>query len=630
LTDAFRYTPEAGWKRVADLPRAAVAAPGPAPAIGQSHLLLLGGDDGSSFFGPPQEHRGFARDVLAYHTITDTWARVGNIDGTPPAVTSLVPWANGYVIPTGEVRAGVRTPDVRLLKTAQSKSSFGWVNYATLGLYPLIMLGISWLVGKKRTSEEFFRGGQRIPWWAAGISIYATMLSSITYMAIPAKAYATDWSYFMTALAIVAVAPVVVHLYLPFFRQLDVTSAYEYLERRFNLAARWFGSASFMILQLGRTAIVLYLPSLALATVTQFDVTTCILAMGAISILMTFLGGVEAVVWTDVAQTVILLAGAALSLVFIVGRADLTVGEMFDRAMAEQKFFGNVTWTWDWTVASAGVIFFGSFLSNLIPYTASQDVVQRYLTTKDQRQAARAIMTNAALTIPSSILFFAVGTALFVFYRTLPSRLDPHVATDAVFPLFMVRELPAGVAGLVVAGIFAAAQPTSNLNSMATAFVTDFYRKARPTAPDGDVVRLAQRLTVLFGVLGTGVALVMAKVQMASLWDFFMQLIGLTGGALAGLFALGIFTRRAHGVGAMVGAVCGVMTLYFVQRHTRVSFFLYGGIGILVTFAVGYVASLALPGVRKSLSGLTLFTTAATALPNHAPEDALSPGARSA
>src|SRR5688572_25496844 len=610
LTDGYRYAPASGWTRIADLPRPALAAPSPAAAVGQSHLFVLGGDDGTDFFGPPQQHRGFARDVLAYHTITDTWVRAGEIPGIPQAVTPLVAWAGGYVVPSGETRAAVRTPDVRLLTTAPAKSSFGWVNYLTLGLYPLIMLGISWLVGKKRTSDEFFRGGQRIPWWAAGISIYATMLSSITYMAIPAKAYATDWAYFFSALAIVALAPVVTRIYLPFFRQLDVTSAYEYLERRFNLATRWFGSASFLVLQLGRTAIVLYLPSLALATVTQFDVTTCIIAMGVISILMTFLGGVEAVVWTDVAQTVILLAGAALSLFFILGRADLTVGVMIDRAVAEQKFFGNVAWTWDWTAATVTVIFVGSFLSNLIPYTASQDVVQRYLTTKDEKQAARAIMVNAALTVPSSILFFAVGTALFVFYRSLPARLDPHVATDAIFPLFMVRELPVGVAGLVVAGIFAAAQPTSNLNSMATAFVTDFYQRVSPGVSDDRVVRLAQRITVLFGVMGTGVALVLVKLQLASLWDFFMQLIGLTGGALAGLFALGIFTRRANGPGALVGAVAGVIVLYVVQRHTRVSFFLYGGTGIVATFVVGYLASLMLPAARKPLAGLTVFTTA--------------------
>lgn len=608
LTDAYAYTQAIGWRRLADVPHAVAAAPSPAPAVGQSHVLVLGGDDGTKVnFEPREKHPGFSRAVLAYHTVTDTWTPLGTLPAAH-VTTPIVPWRGGFVMPTGEVRPGVRSPIVHFATPVRHKSAFGWLNYATLGLYPLIMLGISWVVGKKQTSDEFFRGGQRIPWWAAGLSIYATMLSSITYMAVPAKSYATDWSYFMSVFAIVAIAPIVAHLYLPFFRQLDVTSAYEYLERRFNLAARWFGSASFVVLQLGRTAIVLYLPSLALATVTQIDVMACIVIMGVISILMTFLGGVEAVVWTDVAQTVILLAGAGLSLAFIIFRSDLTIGQMFDIASSEQKFFQNMSWGWDIFAATAPVIFIGTLLQNLIPYTASQDVVQRYLTTKDQRQARRAIMSNAWLSVPGSMLFFALGTALFVFYRTMPGRLDPTVTTDAIFPLFMVRELPAGLAGLVVAGIFAAAQPTSNLNSMATALVTDFYQRTKPGVSDADVLRWAQRLTVIGGIIGTGLALYLARLQTASLWDMFMKLIGLTGGALAGLFALGIFTTRANGRGALVGAAASVIVLYLVQQHTAISFFLYGGTGILTCFAVGYLASLVIPDPVKSLDGLTIST----------------------
>jgi len=415
-----------------------------------------------------------------------------------------------------------------------------------------------------------------------------------------------------------------VYLYLPFYRQLNVTSAYEYLERRFNVATRWFGSASFLVLQLGRTAVVLYLPSLALATVTRFDIVTCILVMGAISILMTFLGGVEAVVWTDVAQTVILLAGVIVSLVFVIFRADLTVGQMFDVAAENQKFFSAMRWDWDWTVATALVIFFGNLLANLIPYTASQDVVQRYLTTKDQKQAARAIFTNAAMTIPTSILFFGLGTALFVFYKSFPDRLDPQIKTDAIYPLFMVRELPAGLAGLVVAGIFAAAQPTSNLNSMATAFVTDFYRRTRPDASDDVVLRLAQRLTVLFGVMGTGAALGIAALRMESAWDWFFQLIGLTGAALAGLFALGIFTRRANGAGALVGAAASVIVLAWVWYGGKAHLLLFGGIGIVVCFVVGYVTSLILPGEHKPLEGLTIFTSTRRSVADEAPSTAVA------
>ena len=607
LVDAYRYQPGGGWKRIADLPHSIAAAPSPAASVGPSHLIVFGGDDGRFFAVAQQDHGGFSTDVLAYHTVTNTWSRIAAIPA-PRAVTSMVLWGGGFVIPSGETRAGVRSPAVTLVTQQPSRTSFGFLNYVTLATYPLIMLAISYFVGKKRTSDEFFRGGQRIPWWAAGISIYATMLSSITYMAVPAKAYATDWSYFIKSIGFLAVTPIVAYIYLPFFRQLDVTSAYEYLEKRFNLAARWFGSASFMILQLGRTAIVLYLPSLALATVTQFDIVTCILLMGAISILMTFLGGVEAVVWTDVAQTIIFLAGICVTFVFVKLGSGLTIGQMFDRAAAEGKFFGNMSWTWDMTLATGSVILVGDFFANLIPYTASQDVVQRYLTTKNQKQAARAILTNAALTVPFSLLFFGMGTALYVFYKSFPQRLDAQISTDQIFPLFMVRELPAGVAGLVVAGIFAAAQPTSNLNSMATAFVTDFYKRARPGASDKAVLRLAQQLTVLFGVMGTGVALLIATLRLESTWDLFLQLIGLTGGALAGLFALGIFTRRAHGVGAIVGACVSVVALFYVQRFTKISFFLYGAVGIVVCVVVGFLASFVLPGVRKPLDGLTVFT----------------------
>lgn len=620
LTDAYRYTPSTKkWKRIADLPHPTVAAPSPAAAIGQSHLFILGGDDGKYFFGPTQDHGGFSNDVLAYHTITNTWSRIGTIPHPPRVVTTLVPYNGNFILPSGEIRSGVRDPAVSLIVPEQSKTSFGLLNYLTLGIYPLIMLGISYFVGKKETSDEFFRGGQRIPWWAAGISIYATMLSSITYMAVPATAYATDWSFFVKAIGFLAVTPIVAYIYLPFFRQLDVTSAYEYLEKRFNLAARWFGSASFMILQLGRTAIVLYLPSLALSTVTQIDIVPCILLMGAISILMTFLGGVEAVVWTDLAQTIIFLAGIIVTFLCIKLGSGLTLGQMYDRAAADGKFFGNLTWTWDMTLATAWVIVVGNFFADLIPYTASQDVVQRYLTTRDQKQAARAILTNAALTIPFSLLFFGMGTALFVFYKQFPQRLDPKVGNDAIFPLFMVRELPAGVAGLVVAGIFAAAQPTSNLNSMATAFVTDFYQRLKPEASDASKLKWAQWLTVLFGIMGTGVALFIAALNIRSLWELFMGMMSLTGGTLAGLFALGIFSKRASGGGALIGAAVSVATLVYVYTSTKIHFFLYGAIGILTCMLAGYLASLIFPRQTKTLEGLTIFTRRIALAPAVAP-----------
>ena len=339
--------------------------------------------------------------------------------------------------------------------------------------------------------------------------------------------------------------------------------------------------------------------------------------MGLICVLMTFVGGIEAVVWTDVAQTVILLAGTGLSLAFILARVDGGAAGAAEVAAGHGKFFENLDWSADATDATGWVVLVGGLLSNaLIPYTTSQDVIQRYMSTRTQRQAARAVWTNALMTIPAAVLFFGVGTALFVFYHAFPDRLDPRLAkTDGIFPLFMVRELPAGVGGLVVAGIFAAAQPTSSLNSIAAAFVTDFYRRLRPAAPDAAGLRLARWVTVASGALGTAVALLMTRYPIASLWDVFLQVMGLTGGALAGLFALGIFTRRANGPGAMAGAVVSMIVLYAVQQHTRVHFLLYGAIGIVTCFAVGWAASILLHARAKPLHGLTVRTSGGAAAP---------------
>ena len=632
LTDAYRFTPGHGWTQIADLPRAAVAAPSPAPTFGQSHFFLISGDDGTQAGIPPSEdHPGFPATVFAYHTVTDTWTEWGKTPA-PHVTNPATRWKNSrgedaWVVVNGESRPGVRSPEVWSLRPVARKASFGWVNYASLALYPIIMLLVSWRVGRKQTSDEFFRAGKRIPWWAAGLSIYATMLSSITFMAVPATAFATDWSYYLVGLSIPLLAPIVIHLYLPFFRQLEVTSAYEYLERRFNVATRWFGSASFIILQLGRTAIVLYLPALALATVSNFGLQTSILIMGLLCILMTFQGGLESVVWTDVAQTVVLLLGALVTLVVAIGSVPGGLTEIWQTARSDSKFFGSLTWGPELTIATGWVILIGNLFITLGTYTAGQDVVQRYVSTKDLKETKRSIWLNALMTLPSTFIFFSVGTALYVFYKAHAASLDPSLPNDAIFPLFIVNELPIGLGGLVVAGLFAAAQPTSSLNSIATAWVTDFHGRLQPSLSDGARLKIGKVVTVLSGVLGTALALLMANSNVASAWEAFLGLVALTGSALAGLFALGIFSRRAHGVGAVVGAVASVALLVYVQRFTGLHIFTYGAIGVLSCVGVGWLASVLIPFPTKDLDGLTLFTTSnrASRSPQAAPEATSSP-----
>ncbi|MBM4088439.1 MAG: sodium:solute symporter, partial [Planctomycetes bacterium] len=210
LRDAYRYQPGRGWSRVADLPCAAVAAPTPAPAVGQSTFLVLGGDDGTLVnLQPPDRHPGFPKAILAYHTITDTWKPFGKMP-VAHVTTSVAPWNSGFVLPTGEVRPGVRSPANWAFQTAVRKGTFGWANYGMLLAYLLAMVWISFVCSKRnKSTNDFFRGGQRIPWWAAGLSIFATMLSPITFMAIPAAAYAEGWNLFLANSSIL-VTPLVV------------------------------------------------------------------------------------------------------------------------------------------------------------------------------------------------------------------------------------------------------------------------------------------------------------------------------------------------------------------------------------------------------------------------------------
>jgi solute:Na+ symporter, SSS family len=611
LRDAYRYQPEKGWKRIADVPQAVVAAPSPAPPLGQSSFLVIGGDDGSlQQFSPLEQHPGFSRTVLAYHTLTDTWKPLGEAP-VSHVTTTIVPWHQRLVMPSGEIRPGVRSASVWAYRPSYTKAAFGWLNYSMLVVYLLAMVAIGWSCSQRnKNTNDFFRGGQRIPWWAAGLSIFATMLSSITFMAIPAAAYVTGWNLFL-ANSYILITPLVVLVFLPFYRALDVTSAYEYLELRFNLATRLVGSSLFMLFQCGRIAIALYLPALALATVSDFDIQTCIVVMAALCIVYTVVGGIEAVIWTDVVQALILLGGAVLSLGFLLWRVEGGLAETVRVAAGNERFFETVDWSWDLTVGSGWVILVGSLFHNLFPYTASQDVVQRYLTTPDQRTAARSIWLNAIIAVPAQAIFFAIGTALFVFYKQHPARLEPSLQNDAIFPFFIMSELPVGVAGLLVAGIFAAAQSTlsSSMNSIATAYVTDFHRRLWPGRSDAGYLRVARGVTLAVGVVGAGVALVMANTDIRSIYATFLEVLGLLGGTLSGLFMLGIFSRRASAGGALVGAVASAVVVFSIRLNYPLNVYAYAPIGLTTCVVVGYLVSLVRPPSPQSLAGLTIYST---------------------
>ncbi|MEZ6055431.1 MAG: sodium/solute symporter [Planctomycetaceae bacterium] len=611
LRDVWKYNPvDRTWTQRRDAPREMMA--GTAIGFGHSHILVLGAADAVNFDRVDElrdDHPGFPKEAFAYHTITDQWTSQGP---TPLCQVTTIPvnWQGEIVIASGEVRPRVRTPALFAIIPRTGNKSFGAVNYTVLFGYLAATVGVGFYFARRNNdTDRYFRGGQSIPWWAAGCSIFATMLSSLTYTGIPAKAYAQDWVYAVGNFMIPFVAVLAAAIALPFYRRIDATSAYEYLERRFNRATRLFGSLSFTLFHVFRMGVVMSLTGLALAVATPLSPAQSVLLMGVLSMIYCTMGGIEAVIWSDTIQTVVLLGGAIVAVVVLLMGIDGGWEGMVLLAGESDKFH-LANWHWDPTNQQVAlwVIIVGSIAQNLSTYSADQAVVQRYMTTPDERLAARAIWTNALLTIPATLLFFGIGTALFAFYHSHPERLDLTIATDQVFPLFIAREMPIGIAGLLVAGIFAAAQSTvsTSMNSTATTIVTDFLRPLGCCRTEDGYLRAARVATLLLGVLGTALGLVFISPSITSLFDEFIKVVGLFMGVLGGLFLLGIFSRRANGEGALLGALTGTAVMFSLWKFTPIQGYLYTASGVTTCIIVGYFASLFFPTKAESIEGLTI------------------------
>ena len=622
LEDCWKYIPGRGWKEVASLPYAVAAAPTPAYNAGQSHLLLFGGDDGNNALKVAElkdDHPGFRKEILAYNTITDSWSVMDHIpvqknrDASTnphgsvyaPVTTPLVVWNGQVILAGGEARPAVRSNKVLVANTYQPSGKFGAFDWTVIGLYFVAVIGISWYVSKNMggTTGDFFLGGQKIPWWAAGLSIFGSKLSALTFIAIPAKAYATDWVYIMNNIMIVAVAPIVTLFYLPYFRKLKLTSVYEYLQIRFNTRVKLLGSLTFVVFQLSRLGVVIYLPAMVLSTVTGINIFACILLTTFITTAYSVAGGIEAVVWTEVMQVFVLLGGALASFFFITSGSEGGFSGFIQESYQNDKFrVANLGWSISEPVL--WVVAIGALLTNLVTYTSDQVVVQRYLTTSTEKEARRSIYTNALMVIPASLIFFGVGTALWYFFRSHPGELNPNGRTDDVFPWFISQQLPAGLSGLVIAGLFAATMSTisSSMNSIATVVTTDFYKQFKKSPTDRECLRFAKIFTVLLGAAGCVIAIYLVYLQNPSIWDQYLKIIGLFGGCLAGMFAAGIFFPRINSNGIMAGFLLSSIGLYFLQRSNQVSFFLYPLFAVAGCVTIGYLFSVISPS--KEYTGI--------------------------
>jgi solute:Na+ symporter, SSS family len=420
-----------------------------------------------------------------------------------------------------------------------------------------------WVGRKSRSTEEFMAAGRRIPGWAVGLSIFGTYVSSISFLALPSQAFATNWNAFVFSVSIPPATWIAVRYFVPFYRKADALSAYEHLEYRFGPWARTYAMACYLLTQLARMGTILYLLALALSPLTGWSVPTLIVLIGLVVLVYTLFGGMEAVIWTDVLQSMVLIGGALVCLGVLLFGLPEGIGQFWDIASASDKFslgdYGiSIEQPTVWVV-----LLFGLF-SNLQNFGIDQSYVQRYQTARSDADARRSVWLGALLYVPISAVFLLIGTGLFVYYRAHPGLLPPDVAAkqDTVFPYFIVHQLPTGVSGLLIAAIVAAAQSTlsSSINCSATLLLCDVYRRYfRPGASEAESMRVLWTMSLAVGLSGIGMALAMMQIQSAL--DAWWQLASIFSGGMLGLFLLGLLSRTATSRAALVGVSAGVLVI---------------------------------------------------------------------
>ncbi len=459
---------------------------------------------------------------------------------------------------------------------------------------------------RNKTSTQFTSGGGNMPSWVVGMSIFATFVSSISFLALPGKAFASNWNALVFSFAIPIAAIMAVKFFVPLYRGLGSISAYNYLEVRFGTWARMYASACYILTQLMRTGAILLLLALPLNALFGWNIKTIIIVTGIAVTSYSMLGGIQAVIWTDAIQGIVLVVGAVVCALVLTFSMPEGPSQIFEIAAANNKFSlgsfsASISESTFWVV-----LIYGLFI-NLQNYGIDQNFVQRYMTTSSDKKAKSSAMFGALLYIPVSVIFFYIGTALFSYYTAqpdlLPAELKLEGAGDKVFPHFIVNGLPRGITGLLIAAIFAAGMSTvsTSVNSTATIVLSDYYKRYfNKNASEKSEMKVLYLASVIFGALGVIVSLSLVGVE--SVLDAWWALASIFSGGMLGLFLLAFLSKKVRNIDAAVGVVIGALVivwmslspLYFNEGNLlafRSSFHsnLTIVIGTLVIFLVGFV-----------------------------------------
>jgi solute:Na+ symporter, SSS family len=431
-----------------------------------------------------------------------------------------------------------------------------------------VIFGASFYL-KNRTSEQFTSGGGNLPAWVVGMSIFATFVSSISFLALPGNAYSTNWNALVFSFSIPVASIMAVKFFVPLYRRIGSISAYHFLETRFGAWARIYASLCYLLTQLMRTGAILLLLALPLNVLFGWNIRTIIILTGIAVTFYSMMGGIRAVVWTDAIQGIVLITGAVVCAIVISFSMPEGPRQVFEIAARDHKFslgsFGASLSTSTFWV----VLVYGLFI-NLQNYGIDQNFVQRYMATSSDRKAKSSALFGSLLYVPVSFIFFYIGTALYAYYSAqpelLPDTLKQPGTGDKIFPYFIVHGLPRGITGLLIAAIFAAGMSTvsTSLNSTATILLTDYYKKYIHKNPGN-----RRSMTVLYGssvLMGTlGVIIALALTGVESVLDAWWSLASIFSGGMLGLFLLAFLSQKVKRIDAAIGVICGVLVIAWLS-----------------------------------------------------------------
>ena len=449
----------------------------------------------------------------------------------------------------------------------------------------------AWFYRRARTPEGFTSADGRMPSWAVGLSIFGTYLSSISFLALPGQSYASNWNAFVFSLSLPFAAWAATRWFAPLYRASGDISAYAYLERRFGVWARLYAMTFYLLTQIARMGTIMFLVALALQRLTGWGLVPVIIASGTLVTFYTLLGGIEAVIWTDVVQSLVLTVGALVCAGLLLFDIPGGPSQLFAHANGAAKFSLG-SYSPDFTHSTVWVVLLYGIVINLQNFGIDQSYIQRYQTARSPEAARRSIWIGALMYIPVSALFLFIGTALYAYYGSqpdlLPAALHAPSMSDRIFPYFMTTALPPGMTGLMIAALSAAAMSSidTSINSSATVLLSDIYR--RFVAPDADRARQMRFLhwaTLALGLLGTGTALSMISIQHAL--DAWWRISGIFSGGMLGLFLLGAFSRRTRAAQAGAGMLVGLLAIVWATFSRGIDAPWANGLDTLMTTVVG-------------------------------------------